>query len=124
MKRLPVFEVVADDWWEYAHDEQTYVAHVSIGRPRRGEDGWFAPLKIEGAHAVWNPFSKHKRWQGWKPISGTGPMDALMNALLFSFRMFSDFKPRSVAGPIRELEKVEKRRAALRGGKRRGRARR
>lgn len=112
MKRMPVFDVVAEDWWEYVHDDEPYVAHVSVGRPRRDEAGWAAPLKIEGAHEVWNPFSKHKRWKGWKPISGTGPMDALMNALMFAFRLFSELKPKSVAAPIRELEKAAKRRAA------------
>lgn len=108
MKRLPVFDVVAEDWWEYVHEEQTYVAHVAVGRPARVEHEWSAPLRIDGAHEVWNPFSKHKRWKGWKAISGAGPMDALMNALLFAFRLFADFKPISVAWKIRELEKSGK----------------
>ena len=126
MKRLPVFDIVAEDWWEYTHEDEPYVAHVQVGRPRRSEHGdWFCPLRIEGAHDVWNPFSKHRRWKGFKPITGKGPMDALMNALLFSFRLFADFKPRSVAAPIRELEKAAKRRARVKvTAKRRTRARR
>lgn len=124
MKRLPVFDIVAEDWWEYVHGEKPYVAHVSVGRPRRDADGeWSCPLRIEGAHEVWNPFSQHRRWKGFKPITGKGPMDALMNALLFSFRLFGDLKPRSVAAPIRELEKAARRRAKLKS-KRRSRARR
>ncbi|MBK7860945.1 MAG: hypothetical protein IPJ65_20540 [Archangiaceae bacterium] len=109
MSRLPVFDVVAEDWWEYTHEEQVYVAHVAIGRPRRGDDGWTCPLRIEGAHEVWNPFSMHKRWKGWKAIPGQGPFDAMMNALMFAFRLFGELTPRSVAAPIRALEKAAKR---------------
>lgn len=128
MKRLAVFDVIAEDWWEYEHDGKPYVAHVSLGRPRRGDDEWSCPLRIEGAHEVWNPFSKHKRWTGWKPIAGIGPMDALQNALLFAFRMFAEFRPKSVAAPMHELEKAVRRRARLSPKKKkrrsRGRARR
>lgn len=123
MKRLPVFDVIAEDWWEYEHDGKPYVAHVSLGRPRRADDEWSCPLRIDGAHDVWNPFSSQKRWTGWKPISGKGPMDALMNALMLAYRMFSDFKPRSVAAPIAHLEKAVKQRARLMKRKR-SRARR
>lgn len=128
MKRLPVFDVVAEDWWEYEHEGQPYVAHVSVGRPRRDDDGaWVSPLKVEGAHAVWNPFSS-QRWKGWKPIEGMGPLDALMNALMLSFKLFKDHAPRSVAGPIRELERPTKLRAGPATKKKkkpaRGRARR
>jgi hypothetical protein len=112
MKRLPVFDVVAEDWWEYTWEDSVYVAHVSVGRPRKGDEGWSCPLRIEGAHEVWNPFSQHRRWKGWKPIAGTGPFDALMNALLFAFRLFAERKPRSVAAPIRELERAERRKVA------------
>ena len=121
MSRLPVFDIVAEDWWEYHHDEQIYVAHVAVGRPRRIDDEWTAPLRIDGAHEVWNPFSKHKRWKGWKPISGQGPMDALMNAMLLAFRLFAEFKPKSVAAPIRELEKAGRRKPYRRPAKRRRR---
>lgn len=109
MKRLPVFDVVAEDWWEYTHEEQPYVAHVALGRPHKADHGWACPLRIDGAHDVWNPFSKHKRWKGWKPIAGAGPMDAMMNAMLFAFRLFSEFKPKSVAPTIRELELAARR---------------
>jgi hypothetical protein len=108
--RLPVFDVVAEDWWEYTHEGQVYVAHVALGRPRCVEERWSCPLRIEGAHEVWNPFSKHKRWKGWKPIPGEGPFDAVMNAMLFAFRLFAEFKPKSVAARVRELEKAAKRR--------------
>ncbi len=120
MKRLPVFDIVAEDWWEYVYDEQPYVAHVQVGRPRRDADGeWVCPLRIEGAHEVWNPFSKHRRWKGFRPIAGKGPMDALMNALLFAFRLFGELKPRSVAAPIRELEKAARRKLKPRAKRRR-----
>ena len=126
MKRLPVFDVIAEDWWEYEHEGQPYVAHVSLGRPRRGDGVWSCPLRIEGAHDIWNPFSSNKRWKGWKPITGSGPMDALMNALMLAGRMFADFKPRSVAAPIRHIEKVERQRARRlkRPTRKRSRARR
>ena len=119
MKKLPVFDIVAEDWWEYAHDSKPFVAHVAVGRPWRDEDGqWACPLRIEGAHEVWNPFSKHKRWRGWKPIPGVGPLDAVMNALLFASRLFAEFKPRSVANKIRELDKASRKRRTSRSKKR------
>lgn len=124
MKRLPVFDVVAEDWWEYEHEGQPYVAHVALGRPFRGESAWSCPLRIEGAHDVWNPFSSNKRWKGWKAITGSGPMDALMNALMLAGRMFADFKPRSVAAPIEHMKKTERQRARFKRAKPRSRARR
>jgi hypothetical protein len=121
---LPVFDVVAEDWWEYVHGDQTYVAHVSVGRPRRDDrDQWSCPLRIDGAHDTWNPFSRHKRWRGWKPIEGTGPLDAMMNAMIFAFRLFAELKPRSVAAKVRALEKAAKRKP-FRARRRRPRARR
>jgi hypothetical protein len=121
MKRRPVFDVIAEDWWEYHHNDQLYVAHVSLGRAARDENGWSCPLRIEGAHEIWNPFSKHKRWTGWRPIQGVGPLDAVMNAMLFAFRMFAEFHPKSVAAPIRELEKAAKRRLKRKRARSRGR---
>ena len=46
------------------------------------------------------------------PIPGIGPLDAVMNALLFASRLFSEFKPRSVANKIRELDKASRRRTS------------
>jgi hypothetical protein len=123
MSRRPVFDVVAEDWWEYHHNDQPYVAHVSLGRPSQNEDGWYCPLRVAGAHDVWNPFSKHKRWVGWRPIQGAGPLDAVMNALLFAFRMFAEFHPTSVAASVGELEKSARRKLKKKP-RARGRARR
>jgi hypothetical protein len=92
MKRVPVFNPVAEERWEYQHAGQTWVVHLAIGRPFTDRSGeWFCPLKVDGAH--------QKTWRGWKPIAGKSPFDAVMNALLLASRMLHGLSPRPMPMP-------------------------
>lgn len=79
--KLTVIEApIADDYWRYTTPEgKRRISRVTVGQPVQfpQERCWYAPVMIEGYLTKVTP------------IFGQGPVDALMNAMMF-IKRFND----------------------------------
>ncbi len=100
---------IADDYWRYTTPEgKRRISRVTVGSPVQfpEERCWYAPVMIEGYLTKVTP------------IFGQGPVDALMNAMMFIKRfndemhwVSSGAKPRK--GGKRATQKKPLRKAAI-----------
>lgn len=73
---------IADDYWEYVTPRgRKRTSRLTVGRPVHypEERLWYCPVRIEG-------YTRPRI----KPVFGSGPVDALMNAMTFVRRFFEE----------------------------------
>ncbi|NRD53940.1 hypothetical protein HRD49_21190 [Corallococcus exiguus] len=96
--QLTVIEApIADDYWRYTTPEgKRRTSRLTVGRPVHfpQERCWYTPVMIEG-HLT-----------KVTPIFGQGPVDALMNAMMF-IRRFND-EMREVVSGVKPRKGVKK----------------
>lgn len=99
--------LVAEDWWEYRRHGKKVISRVAVAQPQPHPSGrdWYCPLLFE--HVM----------PGWKAIYGVGPIDSLMNALMFVNRFFHEFSPgpRGGSPPLKKRGKAKSKRSRRRG---------
>jgi hypothetical protein len=81
-KLTRIEDPIADDHWEYVTPEGTKrTSRLTVGRPvhHPEERLWYCPVLIDGYTTP-----------RIKPIFGSGPVDALMNAMTFVRRFFEE----------------------------------